>query len=150
MRSLDLSLHESSAFGKAFLSNFCRKYYSWWALAQLRLAIRGGGAGSSFLRCNAEGCWLQDTLLLLATIFLLAVLSAQWAAVFRVITCVVYLDCSSYPYVPSNSPIKRMCLLHIWPLLNSTLGANIQWIFGPLSYSRGEYRTQHTHQQYYS
>ena len=30
-----------------------------------------------FLRCNVEGCWLQDTLLLLATIFLLAVLSAQ-------------------------------------------------------------------------
>ena len=32
---------------------------------------------AAFLRCNVEGCWLQDTLLLLATIFLLAVLSAQ-------------------------------------------------------------------------
>ena len=67
MRSLDLSLHESSAFGKAFL------------------------------RCSAGGCWLQDTLLLLATIFLLAVLSAQWAAVFRAITCVAYLDYFLYP-----------------------------------------------------
>ena len=131
MRSLDLSLHESSAFGKAFLSNFCRKYYSWWVLALLHLAIRGGGSGSGFLRCSAEGCYSQAISPLLATIFLLAVLSAQWAAVFRAITCVAYLDYSSYPLYISNGPIKRGLLSHFQLYARSSYLVNIQLLIIP-------------------
>lgn len=131
MRSLDLSLHESSAFGKAFLSDFCRKYYSWWALAPLHLAIRGGGVGSGFLRCSAEGCYSQAISPLLATIFLLAVLSAQWAAVFSAITCVAYLDYSSYPLYISNGPIKRGLLSHFQLYARSSYLVNIQLLIIP-------------------
>ena len=76
MRSLDLSLHESSAFGKAFLSDFAKNIILDGHLLDCVLPSEVEVWAAAFLRCSAEGCWSQDTLLLLATIFLLAVLSA--------------------------------------------------------------------------
>lgn len=64
-------------------------------------------------------------------LFLLAVLSAQWAAVFRAITCVAYLDYSSYPLYISNGPIKRGLLSHFQLYTRSSYLVNIQLLIIP-------------------